>query len=151
MHLRFSAATGETEADVEIEELRVIGGAIWDHLEQGVLASHVDGCWKHRGEFYPLLWITGPCQVHFGITRDPLPMSEPISVFSIIGTTLRANGVAFAQYSEEHDMWQGLIRPIWWQSMRVITASPASDFVPDSDAALFNPWDAVTEDPRAAQ
>lgn len=149
MHLQFSTATGETEADVEVEDLRITGGVIWDHLEQGVLASYADGCWKHRGALYPLLWITGPCQVHFGITRDPLPVSEPISVFSIIGATLRANGVGFAQYSQEHDMWQGLIRPTWWQSMRIVGASPASIFMHDSDITLSNPWDAIAQDLNA--
>src|SRR6185312_7633220 len=84
--------------------------------------------------------LSGACCLAFGITRDSL-ISEPMSLFSVTGTTFRANGVAVAEYDEKQDLWQGLIRPISWQSMRVVSAAAASALADTTRSLILNPWD----------
>ena len=131
----------DVPADVlETTDLRITGGVLWSHAEHGLIACFACGSWKHRGKYYPGIAIAGGCCLAFGIARDTL-ISEPISLFSITGTTFRANGVAIAEYDEKQDIWHGLIRPITWQSMRVVSAAAASALADPSPSMVLNPWD----------
>jgi hypothetical protein len=129
---------------IEQEAFGITGGAVWDRLELGLIAHYVDGRWMRRGQSYAALSFTGRCRLLFGITRDPAFISDVICNFSITGATLRANGVAFAQYSEQLDLWRGLMRPISWTAMTMISAEVVSAFVEDSRIEQrLNPWDAL--------
>src|SRR5262249_30127020 len=55
--------------------------------------------------------------------------------------TLSANGVAIAKYIEQQDMWQGIVRPMWWNAMRIISAETVSAAVDESQVVLLNPWE----------
>ncbi len=125
-------------AVLEATDFRITGGVLWNHEEHGLIASFACGSWKHRGKYYPSLSIAGACRLVFGIARDPL-ISEPIALFSVTGSTFRANGVAVAEYDEKQDLWYGLIRPLTWQSMRIVSAA-AAPAVADP-AGILNPWD----------
>ena len=125
---------------LEATDVRITGGVLWTQTEHGLIACFACDSWKQRGRYYPSVSIAGACCLAFGITREAL-ISEPISLFSMTGTTFRANGVAVAEYDEKLDMWQGLIRPITWQAMRVVSAAMASALVDASRATLLNPWD----------
>lgn len=127
-------------AVLEASDFRVTGGVLWNHVEHGLIACYSGGSWKHRGREYPSITIAGGCCLAFGITRDAL-VSEPISLFSMTGNVLRANGVAIAEYDEKLDLWQGLIRRITWQSMRVVSAEAASALSDSSRPGVLNPWD----------
>lgn len=127
-------------AVLEAGDFRVTGGVLWNHIEHGLIACYSSGSWKHRGRYYPSITITGGCCLAFGITRDAL-VSEPISLFAVTGNVLRANGVAIAEYDERLDLWQGLIRRITWQSMRVVSAEAASALVDSTRPGVLNPWD----------
>lgn len=109
-------------------------------MEHGLIACFGGGSWKHRGEYYPSISMAGACCLAFGIARDSL-ISEPISLFSVTGTTFRANGVAVAEYDERQDLWHGLIRPISWQAMRLVSAAAASALADVGRAVTLNPWD----------
>jgi hypothetical protein len=131
----------ETPAAVlEASDFRVTGGVLWNHAEHGLIACYSGGSWKHRGRYYPSITIAGGCCLAFGITRDAL-VSEPISLFAVTGNVLRANGVAIAEYDEKLDLWQGLIRRITWQSMRVVSTEAASALSDSSRPGVLNPWD----------
>lgn len=125
---------------LEATDFRITGGVLWSHVEHGLIACFASGSWKHRGEYYPSISMAGGCCLAFGIARDSL-ISEPISLFSITGTTFRANGVAVAEYDERQDLWQGLIRPINWQAMRLVSTAAASALADASRTAKLNPWD----------
>ena len=133
---------------LEATEVRITGGVLWSHVEHGLIACFASESWKHRGRYYPSISIAGACCLAFGISRDAL-VSEPMSLFSVTGTTFRANGVAVAQYDEKLDLWQGLIRPITWQSMRVIGAAVASALADATRPVILNPWDYPAESPRS--
>jgi hypothetical protein len=137
-------------AQCEITDLRITGGTISHHEPPGVIAHYSGGAWNYLGKLYPILTAEGLCRLHFGITRDPLPVSEQISVFTLTGATLRANGVPFAQYVEDKEMWQGLMRPLWWQSLRIVTDLSAPLAGDESSVPLFNPWDPRVEGPPSA-
>jgi hypothetical protein len=125
---------------LEATDIRITGGVLWNHVEHGLIACFASGAWKHRGTYYPSISIAGSCCLAFGIARESL-ISEPISLFSVTGTTFRANGVAVAEYDETLDIWQGLIRPITWQVMRVVSTAAASALADCTRATLLNPWD----------
>lgn len=91
----------------------------------GVIARFTRGSWKHRARHYPSITVAGACCLAFGISRDAR-ISEPISLVSVTGKTLRANGVAVAEFDEKQDVWHGLIRPISWHALRIVSAAAAS-------------------------
>ncbi|HEX3843428.1 MAG TPA: hypothetical protein VHV80_03615 [Steroidobacteraceae bacterium] len=140
IQLTFHEPSGAPAAMLEATDIRITGGVLWNQLEHGLIACFACNAWKHRGAYYPSLSIAGACCLAFGIARETL-ISEPISLFSMTGTTFRANGVAVAEYDEKLDLWQGLIRPITWQAMRVVSAAAASALVDSTRAPLLNPWD----------
>jgi hypothetical protein len=127
-------------AALEASDIRITGGVLWSHVEHGLIARYSCGSWKHRGRYFPGISIAEGCVLVFGITRDAL-VSEPISLFSVTGNVFRANGVAIAEYDEKQDLWQGLIRPITWQSMRIVSAAAASALTDSDRPVILNPWD----------
>lgn len=140
IQLTFHDASGNAAAALEATDIRITGGVLWNQVEHGLIACFACGSWKHRGTYYPSLSIAGGCCLAFGIARDAL-ISDPISLFSVTGTIFRANGVAIAEYDEKQDLWQGLIRPLTWQTMRLVSAAAASALADDSRAMTLNPWD----------
>ena len=140
IQLTFHEPSGAPAAVLEATDIRITGGVLWNQMEHGLIACYACESWKHRGTYYPSISIAGACCLAFGIARESL-ISEPISLFSMTGTTFRANGVAVAEYDEKLDLWQGLIRPITWQAMRVVSAAMASALADATRATLLNPWD----------
>src|SRR5579871_3966010 len=136
----FHNEMGDAAARLQLARLKVTGGLLWNHLRLRVIASYASGRWKHHGVSYPSLSIVGEACLVFGISRDPSLLSEPVQLFSLTGATLRANGVPIAQYVENADVWQGLIRPMMWQSMRIESAATVSAVVDASRVRRFNPW-----------
>lgn len=146
IHLSFHDASDNPAVVLEATDFRMTGGVLWNHVEHGLIACYASGAWKHRGTYYPGVSIAGACCLAFGIAREAL-ISEPMSLFSLTGTTFRANGVAIAEYDEKQDLWHGLIRPITWQSMRIVSAAAISALGDSARPMILNPWD-YPSDPR---
>ena len=140
IQLTFHDSSDAPAAVLEATDVRFTGGVLWNHVEHGLIACYACGSWKHRGKYYPSISIAGACCLAFGIARQAL-ISEPMSLFSVTGTTFRANGVAIAEYEEKQDIWHGLIRPITWQAMRVISAGAVSALADTTRPVILNPWD----------
>jgi hypothetical protein len=133
-----SAAVPATS--VVLTDLRVSGATLWNPLDRELLARYFEGAWKHRGRWYSTLAVTGGGCLLFGITRDPSIVSDPIDHFYFIGPTLSANGVAIARYIPQQDMWQGMVRPMWWNAMRIVSSEAVTAAVDQSQVVLLNPW-----------
>lgn len=140
IQLTFHDASDNPAAALEATDFRLTGGVLWNQVEYGLIACYACGSWKHHGRYYPGVSIAGACCLAFGIARDAL-ISEPMSLFSLTGATFRANGVAIAEYDERQDIWHGLIRPITWQSMRIVSAAAISALVDSARPVILNPWD----------
>lgn len=140
MQLTFHDASDNPAAVLEASDIRVTGGVLWNHMEHGLIGCFACGAWKHRGRYYPSISIAGACCLAFGIARESL-ISDPMSLFSVTGTTFRANGVAVAEYDEKQDLWHGLIRPISWQAMRIVSAAAVSALADSARPMILNPWD----------
>lgn len=149
IELAFCDASDNPAAVLEATDFRITGGVVWNRLEHGLVACYACGSWKHHGRYYPSISIAGASCLAFGIARDPL-ISEPIALFALTGTVLRANGVAVAEYDEKLDLWQGLIRPITWRAMRVVSAGAAAGMVVAGKGRMLNPWDYPADAPGAA-
>ena len=126
---------------LELTDLRVSGATLWNPMDRGLIATYSSGSWKHCGRRYTTLAVTGGGRLLFGITRDPTVVSDPIDHFYFIGPTLSANGVAIARYIEQQDMWQGIVRPMWWNAMRLLSVETVSAVVEESQVVLLNPWE----------
>lgn len=137
----FEGADTRPVTSMTVSDLRVTGGAIWNPTQYGLLASYCDGAWKHRRQRYSRLAVTGGGCLLFGITREPTIVSDSIDHFYFIGPTLSANGVAIAKYIEKQDTWHGLVRPMWWTAMRIVSSQGVSALVDQSQVVLLNPWE----------
>ena len=125
---------------MDLTDLRATGATLWNPMDRELIATYSSGSWKHHGRRYPILAVTGGGQLLFGITRDPTIVSDPIDHFYFIGPILSANGVAIAKYIEQQDMWQGVVRPMWWNAMRIMSVETVSAAVDESHVVLLNPW-----------
>jgi hypothetical protein len=128
-------------ASLELTDFRVSGGTLGNPLEHGLIATYSDGSWQHRGQRYPILAVTGGGCLLFGVTREPTTVSDPIDHYYFIGPTLSANGVAIAKYIAQQDMWHGIVRPMWWTAMRILSVPTVSAVVEESQVLLLNPWE----------
>src|SRR5262249_44673140 len=129
------------ETSLDLTDLRASGATLWNPLDRGLIATYSAGSWKHRQRRYPILAVTGGARLLFGITRDPTIVSDPIEHFYFIGPTVSANGVAIGKYIEQQDMWQGVVRPMWWNAMRLLSSETVSAAVDESQVVLLNPWE----------
>jgi hypothetical protein len=145
MQVRLHEQREEPSHTLDVTDLRISGGALFDPLDHGLIAVFSRGHWKHQGHLYSSISIAGECCLFFGITRAPTFVSEAIGLFSLVGGSLRANGVEFARYSAEQDIWRGVRRPITWSVTRIVVAAVASGLLGEPEISLLNPWDPLLE------
>jgi hypothetical protein len=141
IRLTFHDADETPSESLDMSDFRVTGGALWNPLEHGLLASYSEGLWKHRGHYYSEISAEGGGCMLFGITRDPTLVSDPVDRLLFSGRALQADGIVIAEYVEHQDMWHGLVRPIWWTAMRIISARAVTGLVDSSRVVRLNPWE----------
>jgi hypothetical protein len=141
IRLTFHGKDGALARVLELSDFRVMGGALWNPLEQGLLATYAHDGWQHRGEHYRQVSVEGRGCLLFGITRDPTLLSDPVGLLLFSGRVLRAHGIAIAEYIEQQEMWHGVLRPMWWSAMRVVSAEAVSALVDTSRVVRLNPWE----------
>ena len=110
------------EISLRASLLCVSRGAI--HIETNLRAdiTYSQGMWAYRGRSYRMLAVTGGLYLIFGIAREPTNFSHPIDHLHFIGPIISTDGVRIAKYSEHQNTWHGLLRPMWWVSMRIVTS-----------------------------
>jgi len=150
IRLKLFNERGDLVHKLDSIDFRISAGVIWNPELRGPIAYSSGGSWTYVGNYYPKLCVEGRCRLLFGIPRAPSALSEPIGVFSITDSLLRANGVAFAQYVEESEMWQGLMRPIWWQVMRIFSDGTLTLPMKELRIPTLNPWTATVSSAEAA-
>ena len=68
----FQKSTAVPVSSLEMTDLRFSGATLWNPLDRGLIATYLDGSWKHRGRRYPILTLTGGGCLLFGISpTDP--------------------------------------------------------------------------------
>jgi hypothetical protein len=133
---------GEQSRAMEITSalyFRITGGAVW--IGPGVhapLVRYVGGRWEHGDVLWSGMRFEGKCRLVFGLPRDPAGVSDAIDSLSIHGNTLCANGIPFAAYDHQHEMWRGVEANSWWHAFRVESAAyrPASGRSHESEHVL---------------
>jgi hypothetical protein len=65
----------------------------------------------------------GKCRLVFGLPRDPVGISGLLTVVTIYACALSCNGIPFAVYEPEREMWRGATSEVWWQSFRLESLS----------------------------
>ncbi len=137
---------GEASVNLVVSDLRVSGGALWNQIEHGLIAVYSGGTWKHRGRYFSRISGTGGSCLLFGIAREPSLLSAPLELFSFNGPTFCAAGTDVARYIERQDVWRGLVRPIAWTAMRIVSSDAVSALVEPSKIEMLNPWEPLPEE-----
>ena len=104
---------------------RITDGTIWTGpgLEGEVpLVRHVAGSWKHDNLLWSGMRFEGKIRLIFGVPRDPSGVSDELDGVSVTGTTLSANGIPFAVYDQDLQMWRGAVQNRWWHAFRIESA-----------------------------
>jgi hypothetical protein len=106
----------------ESADLRLCGTLLSDGVYREILATLVEGAWRRKGTVCEPIEVHGPLRLLFGIPRHPARATRPFDRLTLKGALLEADGVAFARYVPESDMWRALERPMWWHSLHILTA-----------------------------
>jgi hypothetical protein len=104
---------------------RITGGAVWIGPAEAAdmpLVRFTAGSWQRADQRWTGLRFEGRCRLIFGLPRDPAGVSGAIDGVSACGATLTANGIPFAAYDEDREMWRGVGANTWWHAFRIETA-----------------------------
>jgi hypothetical protein len=131
--IRLTLIGGQSEATLVASALyfRITDGMVstGPGLEpETALARHVAGRWKHGDVLWSGMRFEGKIRLVFGLTRDPSGVSDVLDGVSIAGAVLSANGIPFAVYDQELEMWRGAGVNRWWHAFRIESA----DFRPSA-------------------
>jgi hypothetical protein len=121
---------------------RITGGAVWiGPSVHAPLVRYIGGSWEHGDVLWSGMRFEGKCRLVFGLPRDPAGVSDEIDSISIYGNTLSANGIPFAVYYHEREMWRGVEASSWWHAFRIESASfrPTIGVPEEAENVLLRP------------
>lgn len=119
----FTTADRPPSVSIWMSSLRVVGGSLQIESDTDEIVTYSRGRWEYRGHNYALLTVTGGACLEFGMAREPTVSCDPIDQFYFTGPILSTDGVAIAKYNEHQHTWQGILRPMWWVSMRMLAVA----------------------------
>jgi hypothetical protein len=108
---------------VESPYFRITGGAVWTRPGNDPLLRYVGPTWHYDGAHWSGMRFDGKCRLVFGLPRDPAGISDLLSVVTIYACALSTNGVPYAVYEPNREMWRGAASEVWWPSFRIETLS----------------------------
>jgi hypothetical protein len=121
LELRLFTTPGSTsEVYASTTALRVSGGVLSIERDPIRSVTYAQGQWAYRGKQFRMLAVSGGARLVFGNAREPTIISDPIDHFLFTGPILSTDGVPIAKYNEHQNTWLGLLRPMWWLSMRIV-------------------------------
>jgi hypothetical protein len=127
IQVTLSGALRASDISMEVPHVRIFGGAVWDRLELGVIATYSAGRWARRALAYQWMLFEGHFRLLFGLIRDPSPVSEPLQVLTLCGPMMYLNDAPFAEYVPAMQMWRETAESrLWWRSFHLVSA----DYVP---------------------
>ena len=103
---------------------RITGGAVWigpGALSDVPLVRFTRGRWQYASNEWAGLRFDGKCRLILGPAREPSAVSDVLQGLSISGVVLSGNGIPFAAYDEEREMWKGATNS-WWHAFRIESA-----------------------------
>jgi hypothetical protein len=98
---------------------RITGGTVWTSPGDGRIVRLTSGGWEFDGQFWEGMRFEGPSKLVMGLPREPTSLSEVLQSVSITREVLSANGIPFAAYDAQRDMWRSAIAEIWWHAFRI--------------------------------
>lgn len=113
---------GKAAIVVSAPYFRLTGGAIW--IGPGAprdtpLVRFARGRWQYASNGWAGLRFDGECRLIFGSAREPSAVSDVLQGLSISGVELLANGIPFAVYDDDREMWKGASANSWWHAFRI--------------------------------
>jgi len=115
---------------------RITGSTVWTVRGDGHIARLTDYGWESSGNTWAGMRFDGPCRLVMGLPRDPSAVSEVLQSVSIDRDVLSVDGVAFAAYTPEKDMWRAAsATEKWWHAFRI---ESAHDYASPPDDASYS-------------
>ncbi len=126
IHLKFHGLAGSAPA-FEVPYVRLTAGLLWEDPRRGPLARFDAGLWTYQEWQYDRVEILGAARLFFGITREPLWVSEILTGLSLEGPALCVDAHPLAHYDEAHEAWRASLPPARaWHSFRIVSADVIS-------------------------
>jgi hypothetical protein len=127
IQVTLSGALCASDITMEVPHVRIFGGAVWDRLELGVIATYSAGRWARRLLAYQWMSFEGDFRLLFGLIRDPSPVSEPLQVLTLCGPMMYLSDEPFAEYVPATQMWRGTADSrLWWPGFHLVSADYVS-------------------------
>ncbi len=102
---------------------RITGGNVWTSPGDGRIVRFSPRGWEFEGQAWEGMRFEGPSKLVMGLPKEPTSLSEVLQSVSITREVLSANGIPFAAYDPERDMWRSAIAEIWWHAFRIESVS----------------------------
>ena len=141
LHIAFCDVDDRFVSRFDVEEIRIARGVISSPRGHGCIATYALNGWTHHDQRCRSLFIAGSCRLLFGITREPSFISDAVERLTLTGASIATKEPTFAHYMPKHDMWQGVVRPIWWIAMRVVAAEILSALYDTATMKHVSPWE----------
>jgi hypothetical protein len=141
LHIAFCDVDDRFVSSFDVEEIRIARGVISSPRGDGCIATYTLNGWTHHDHRCVSLFVAGSCCLLFGITREPSFVSDATERLTLTGASLATKELTFAHYMPKHDMWQGLVRPIWWTAMRVVAAEILPGLYDIARMKQVSPWE----------
>ena len=122
LHLTFIDGAVETAVVASSHCFRITGGTIHGQHGGGPIAIYDAEGWNHGPLSFSGIRFVGDSRLVWGIERDPRPSSDALTTLALDGRILLANARPFARYDAKRDMWDGLLRPRSWHSVRIVSS-----------------------------
>ena len=127
IQVTLSGALRASDITMEVPHVRIFGGAVWDRLELGVIATYSAGRWARRSLAYQWMSFEGDFRLLFGLIRDPSPVSDPLQVLTLCGPMMYLSDAPFAEYVPATQMWHGTAESrLWWPTFHLVSADHVS-------------------------
>jgi hypothetical protein len=98
---------------------RITGGNVWTSPGDGRIVRFTPSGWEFEGQVWEGMRFEGPSRLIMGLHKEPTSLSEVLQSVSITREVLSANGIPFAAYDPDRDMWRSAVAQIWWHAFRL--------------------------------
>lgn len=125
----------------EVSELTVTGCEIGGFADSHAVTRLTTSGWTYAATCFPVVAVTGGACLLFDTAHKVSFICDPVDHLYFIGCALSANGVAIAKYNSVENLWQGVLRPLWYRSFRIVGAESAAAALAGRTQAHMNPWE----------
>jgi hypothetical protein len=127
---------------------RITGGTVWTSPGDGRIVRFSSSGWEFERQVWDGMRFEGPSKLVMGLPKEPTSSSEVLQSVSITREVLTANGIPFAAYDADRDMWRSAIAEIWWHAFRIESVGNRKSVADSTRHSHAGPGRAPSHDTR---